>query len=280
MQNAPKRRRLRELQCDDGEQVELHQPGGRPSDAIAEMLEEVMDAPVLGIDPASCPGGFGLPDYGPDCEELFSPAPLSDEEYFLDAFGDAPPAAHPGDAATPVLPEAATDEESEGDAGVAHFPAERWGCFTLSFKRKKGVEWPIKMQASCPFHRKNAKTGCKKTLPRDRSLRPGDQADIAQARRDLKWWCNQAKTHGRQQTHLWAGSEHSIPILVSEEALLAGRIDVAPEPGSVKHDVQLDEEEALFAAKAASADAGPGDELGPELDSSSTAPTSDSDDGP
>ena len=79
---------------------------------------------------------------------------------------------------------------------------------------------------------------------------------------------------------MWAGSEHSIPILVSEEALLAGRIDVAPEPGSVKHDVQLDEEEALFAAKAASADAGPSDELGPELDSSSTAPTSDSDDGP
>ena len=65
MQNAPKRRRLRELQCDDGEQVELHQPGGRPSDAIAEMLEEVMDAPVLGIDLASCPGGFGLSDYGP-----------------------------------------------------------------------------------------------------------------------------------------------------------------------------------------------------------------------
>ena len=75
--------------------------------------------------------------------------------------------------------------------GAARFV---WGCFRFTPKHSaQSVQW----EASCPFHRKNEKTGCKKLVSASRA--GGSEGAIHR----LKFWCIQASQHDRQRAHMF-----------------------------------------------------------------------------
>ncbi len=106
-------------------------------------------------------------------------------------------------------------------------------------------------QASCPFHRKNDTTGCKRYL----KLPSNDPAARQLVLRQLMWWCSQAKNFSRQRFHLIQGlPTDQVPSWAHLRAL---REDVRPEKGEVHTDEYLDAEDAAsVAASAAYTDAG------------------------
>ena len=105
-----------------------------------------------------------------------------------------------------------------------------WGCFVIARKSANIFE------ARCPFHKKNEKTDCKKTL----SFDPSKGQTEAEAQNALHWGCNQAKSYEYQRDHLMPGKrlEHFPQLPYS--VLLQDQITQKPDPKDVVSDVQLD----------------------------------------
>ena len=108
----------------------------------------------------------------------------------------------------------------------------RWGAFRFTPKgspNTEGFGW----EASCPFHRKNDSTGCKKSL----SVAVAGSSD--RAIHALKYWCTAALDVDRQWKHLNAVDIHGE---LPGEALIEAKIIHADAKPSVHvvPDSQLD----------------------------------------
>ena len=87
-----------------------------------------------------------------------------------------------------------------------HAPRERmwaegeWGVFSFTWKPPRSERHPNNtvhgaLQASCPFHKKNSKTGCKKSITCLGPTRRDQEVSLLR----LKVWCNNATKLGRQK---------------------------------------------------------------------------------
>ena len=98
-----------------------------------------------------------------------------------------------------VNPAPDVDADDSSEASELTRPSG-WGPFRITPKQ------PLKssgrrfggFEASCPFHRKNAKTGCKKYL----QLRSNTEHEKDACLRALRAWCNAALLYDRQRNHL------------------------------------------------------------------------------
>ena len=61
-------------------------------------------------------------------------------------------------------------------------------AFLFAAKKPKNEGGQFAWQAGCPFHMRNAKTGCKKTM----TVNPVTVENYKQVLTCLKHWCNQA----------------------------------------------------------------------------------------
>ncbi len=165
----------------------------------------------------------------------------------------APPPVEPPPALPPAVHDAILDAAGVGDP-VADLEAVlrygSWGVFRFTPKQPGGQGGLFGgYQASCPFHRKNISTGCKRFL----RCPSGDAHDRRIVLRQLMWWCSQAQDFDRQRKHL----VQTLPLdeVPSYAHLSALKVTERPPPGSIKTDVELDarECEALEAAAAAAA---------------------------
>ena len=114
-------------------------------------------------------------------------------------------------------------DDSDSDVPRLGRPSA-WGPFRLTVKQPSASAGRAYggIEATCPFHRKNKKTGCKKYL----QLRSSTQNEFDLCLRSLKAWCNAATTYNRQRDHLaHFVSAASAPI---QEVLDAGFIRDGP----------------------------------------------------
>ncbi len=132
--------------------------------------------------------------------------------------------------------------------GAALMRSGRFGVFRLTPKQpgtsSSGAYGGL--QATCPFHRLNARSGCKKFV----TIRGPSVEDKSAALRVLLQWCVEAPNYSRQRYHM------AVP-LAPESAppwafLLSRRIDDEPR-GPVQTDAELD---AAEAAEVVGAEAG------------------------
>ena len=98
----------------------------------------------------------------------------------------------------------------------------RWGVFRITPKQPGKGRPHGGYEASCPFHKKSASTGCKKYL----QLRDGSAAEKAKALLALKGWCNTARDYDRQWKHL--AHFTSIDAAPSQDVVDAGIIREGP----------------------------------------------------
>jgi hypothetical protein len=109
----------------------------------------------------------------------------------------------------------------------------RWGCFSLSVKQPS-LRCPYgAFEGSCPWHRKNILTGCKKI---QRISGPTLQ-DREDALLRTKFWCAQAFTVDRQRQHVF---EVSACGDLDPEMVESLRIDEFPVGDQVVADCFLD----------------------------------------
>lgn len=147
-----------------------------------------------------------------------------------------PPLAEPmSSAIVPAVP------DGDGEAHERILKNGKWGIFRMTAKHKLPFGG---YQASCPFHRKNKTTDCKRYI----SLRDDTREERLQVLRQLVWWCTLAPYHDRQRTHLTQPlPEESIPTY----ACLAAQIMMdRPTRSSIQTDIELDTEAASAAAAA------------------------------
>ena len=85
------------------------------------------------------------------------------------------------------------------------------------------------IEASCPWHRKNDKTGCKKLFKLNDPSAEARSASILLA----KYWCSLARSAERQWEHVFNVDLSACP---DEESVELLRIDDRPPPGSVVAD--------------------------------------------
>ena len=193
--------------------------------AVADPGDDVGSFPGTPTSPAEGPGDAPMPPP--------SPPPLP-----------PPPGSPPLLLTSPPGPGSPSSSDAEDRpvprARGGRLPIIRWGCFDIARKRQAGK--PDSYEARCPFHRLNAKSGCRKTFE---IAHPGDEEVVLNA---LKWWCNEAKVWTHQRDHLDALDEPLAVPLFDAAALEAGRIEgPAPLRSEVKTDVQLDAEAAARA---------------------------------
>ena len=175
--------------------VALQAPPDQPQELLEpDLPDDEPVAPLAGgigaLTPPSPPSGDDaeVDDMVRQLEELFDEAP-SDEDVAADAL--------PADGE-----EAAADDLGVDDNEGAHPPApEAPAGDVLEELEKPSAYGPFRLtpkqpdlrhgrrfggfEASCPFHRKNNSTGCKKYL----SLRSNDIAERQSCLRALKYWC-------------------------------------------------------------------------------------------
>lgn len=154
-------------------------------------------------------------------------------------------------AAVPVSPARSDDSGSDDSAVPKLGKPAAWGPFKLTVKQPAGGRPFGGVEASCPFHRRNAKTGCKKYL----QLRSDSQDEFQSCVRSLKAWCNAATMYSRQRDHL----SHFVSISTApiQEVLDAGFIEHGPADRPAGDD-ELDAAEGLLAAPKAKPKAGRG----------------------
>ena len=116
----------------------------------------------------------------------------------------------------------------------------KWGPFRLTPRQPAKGRPHGGFEANCPFHRKNANTGCKKYI----QLRDGSDEMRTAALRALQSWCNSAPQHKRQRTHLC--HYISIETAPSQVVVAAGKI-TNPPAEKAKTDEELDEADAASA---------------------------------
>ena len=157
-------------------------------------LEALIEEPDADLDPEATP----VPDSPAAVDE---PPPLPPPLSPLRGGGEDLPLPLPLPAAEP--PEVAPRPPIVLVAGVR----ERWGAFRLSHLRMIPESRPFgSFEASCPFHRKNDKTGCKRMF-RIWGDRP---EDVDRAHMAARWWCARAKDHDRQWYHMRAPIDYDI----------------------------------------------------------------------
>ena len=104
--------------------------------------------------------------------------------------------------------------------GARLYITRHFGCFRITPKRPKVGDTNRfgGYEASCPFHAKSKRTGCKKFCP---LAGPGPE-DHAAVLLKLKWWCVQATEHAKQYEHVFGAdldhppSEELVNSLVPE----------------------------------------------------------------
>ena len=181
-----------------------------------------------------------------------------------DTVGDgsgAPPVSSPlvgkQPAASNIVPEAkqpASKTRAEPHAPKAptlSMAAFKFGAFHFTKKtsKNKSVSW----EATCPFHRRNEKTGCKHA----KVVNPLTEDQSALVILQLKHWCNAALSFSRQREHLaFSFSADTVPPEALVEAACIPKSRVVSD---VKTDVELDgaagPPAAAIAPKAAAAKA-------------------------
>jgi hypothetical protein len=90
---------------------------------------------------------------------------------------------------------------------------------------------PAELKASCPLHRRNERTGCKRIL----RMANGTSEELVQVRLACQYWCSLALSVNRQRHHVRLPLD-VVPLL---EVFEAARIDSGPTE-AVKTDVELD----------------------------------------
>ena len=113
----------------------------------------------------------------------------------------------------------------------------RWGCFHISIKRPSKLNSYGAFEGTCPFHRKNSTTGCKKI----QVIRGPTLQDREDALLRTKFWCALAFTVKHQYQHVF---EVSACGNLDPEVVEAMRIDHGPEAGQVVPDSFFDEPHA------------------------------------
>lgn len=113
----------------------------------------------------------------------------------------------------------------------------RWGCFHISIKRPSKLNSYGAFEGTCPFHRKNSTTGCKKI----QVIRGPTLQDREDALLRTKFWCALAFTVKRQHEHVFEASACGN---LDPEVVEAMRIDHGPEAGQVVPDSFFDEPHA------------------------------------
>ena len=143
-----------------------------------------------------------------------------------------PPAVH--------RPIASQDAIAHGSGRQRHSDSFMWGGFRITWstpaKRGPHGAW----QASCPYHKFSAKTGCKKSI----GLKEGTDAEKDKCRDLLKLWCLQAPQRNRQRSHN-AAQPRQLEIL--DSAVLEARLELlppVPDSRTVEDDATLDAREA------------------------------------
>ena len=159
-----------------------------------------------------------------------------------------PPAEPPADA----LPPDVGDVGDAGDAGGSDIDTHdgggaaddpdmplflvkgHFGVFSIIPKQAATAPPWGGYQATCPFHKKNDKTGCNRFV----SLGGSTARHRRQAIQQMLWWCTVAKEYSRQSLHM----KHPVPIdaLPAPVWLLARTVTEKPPVGTVKSDVELD----------------------------------------
>ena len=260
-----------------------HRPGDEQSDASlgSDMDESMGDDPDDG-------GGRDTPRDDGDDGGLAPPimdAPPLPPPFGSPSAQNTPPAAP--NPATPIAPEApgTPGTDTPAEEYFEHVEQGRcWGCFRITPRHHEGGS-VTSYQASCPFHKRNQKTGCNielsvsPTLPREAALRC------------LLLWCNLATGFTRQCDH--SRFKPTLSDLPLDCILKAQCIAVKPVRGAVRTDEELDSagqdeqvDPALKRLRPADADAGhsrSSDEGAAEADSDESggdegAAESDSDD--
>lgn len=140
------------------------------------------------------------------------------------------------DAGAPVEPAPAPASPGSDDSDVPKLgKPSAWGPFKLTVKQPSASAGRAfgGVEASCPFRKKNKRTGCKKYL----QLRNASAEEFSKCVRSLKMWCNSARLYARQRQHL----AHHIAIDSApvQEIVDAGLIENGPTE-RVKDDDELD----------------------------------------
>ena len=101
--------------------------------------------------------------------------------------------------------EQAASSSSVGVAVAVAAPAEislqtdhKWGVFTITPRQPTSRCKHGSFPASCPFHKKSARTGCKKEMVIPSSA----PADMHNTLMCIKHWCNMAKHYSTQWQHV------------------------------------------------------------------------------
>ena len=220
-------------------------PDSQPDSVMQELLQyfdssEPEENKVEGG--AVVEGGIGDFLAAPDTPEAPTPPPGR----------DAPPApSSPQPPNSEVVPGGVEGVAGHREGGHAGADAERddlvhvqrmlsssrWGVCRLTPKQpgSKGGGRYGGFEGTCPFHKRNNVTGCKKYV----SIKgPGDEPRD-KAFRQVLYWCCQAHDVSRQREHLRVPLEP-----VPDMAVLQARKITSGPAGPVKSDIELDAEEA------------------------------------
>ena len=125
-----------------------------------------------------------------------------------EAAGTAPPrAAEPGLLVEENMPSSVAAEPLNADADpddvlgpLLRVQNRKQGPFTLSLKQPKAGNRYGGFEASCPYHRKNNATACKRFF----TVRGPSLAERRSAMHSLLYWCWSAQQHERQWSHVFS----------------------------------------------------------------------------
>ncbi len=128
------------------------------------------------------------------------------------------------------------DENKQG--GGLDWSTFRWGGFLFTAKKPKNEGGQFAWQAGCPFHMRNAKTGCKKSM----NVNPVTVENYKRVLTCLKHWCNQATQFTHQRLHL--GYNVSPACCPDESLVEAACIPACEKPNTVVSDLEKDKQSA------------------------------------
>lgn len=220
-------------------------------DALADRGEDAHNdtddsegaASMADVVPAS--GSVGQVEAGTALEEASSSTSSSDSSSSAASDAESPNAASVAEGALAVrrAPQEVVEHfDSFIDVCVfgPELQARCFGVFLLTRKEDRAGNGWGGLQATCPFHRKNASSGCRKFV----SFPSTNVEECTAVLRQLFTWCCRAPRHNRQRDHLW-----DMPLIEdtpSPEVLRSLAITDGPtEPA--KTDDQLDSEDRLRA---------------------------------
>ena len=132
----------------------------------------------------------------------------------------------------------------------------KWGAFRFTSKRPSKIgsdgQGSFVWQASCPFHAKNQKTGCRKSC----NVSPLTPENFRNVINCLKAWCNEARKCRTQAEHIALSvSPGSFPL---PSVIEAACIPESEKPSSkVKTDVEIFDEQAKDTAQPSAPVSGP-----------------------